>query len=51
MFEKQTFEAIELLKRMISHPSFSHEEKACADLIEHYIEEEGYTPSRIGNNV
>jgi acetylornithine deacetylase len=36
---------------MISHPSFSREEKACADLIEHYIEEEGYTPSRIGNNV
>ena len=51
MFEKETSEAIELLKRMISHPSFSREEKTCADLIEHYIEEEGYTPSRIGNNV
>ncbi|MBP1664926.1 MAG: peptidase [Bacteroidetes bacterium] len=51
MFEKETSEAIELLKRMISHPSFSREEKACADLIEHYIEEEGYIPSRIGNNV
>ncbi len=51
MFEKETSEAIELLKRMISHPSFSREEKECADLIEHYIEEEGYTPSRIGNNV
>ena len=51
MFEKETSEALELLKRMISHPSFSREEKKCADLIEHYIEEEGYTPSRIGNNV
>ena len=51
MFEKETSEAIELLKRMISHPSFSREEKTCADLIEQYIEEEGYTPSRIGNNV
>jgi len=51
MFEKETSEAIELLKRMISHPSFSREEKTCADLIEHYIEEEGYIPSRIGNNV
>ena len=51
MFEKETSEALELLKRMISHPSFSREEKTCADLIEQYIEEEGYTPSRIGNNV
>ena len=51
MFDKETSEAIELLKRMISHPSFSREEKTCADLIEQYIEEEGYTPSRIGNNV
>ena len=51
MFEKETSEALELLRRMISIPSFSREEKACADLIEHYIEEEGYIPSRIGNNV
>ena len=51
MFNKETSEAIELLKRMISIPSFSRDEKECADMLEKYILEEGYIPSRSGNNV
>ena len=51
MFNKETSEAIELLKRMISIPSCSRDEKECADMLEKYILEEGYIPSRSGNNV
>ncbi len=36
---------------MIEIPSFSREETACADLIEQYIAENGYTASRMNNNV
>ncbi|NLO71861.1 MAG: M20 family metallo-hydrolase [Porphyromonadaceae bacterium] len=43
--------SIELLKKMISIPSFSREEERCADLIEQYIAENGYSVSRLKNNV
>ena len=45
------YEAIDLLKAMISIPSFSREEDKVADLIENYIKNAGYIPHRIGNNV
>ncbi len=44
-------DAVSLLKKMIEIPSFSREEERCADLIEKYIEEKGYTASRLQNNV
>ncbi len=44
-------DAVSLLKKMIEIPSFSREEEHCADLIKKYIEEKGYTASRLKNNV
>ena len=44
-------QAIDLLKQIISIPSISREEKAVADFLERYIEENGYTASRKGNNI
>lgn len=44
-------DAVSLLKKMIEIPSFSREEEHCADLIEKYVEEKGYTASRLKNNV
>lgn len=51
MFEKELSEATELLKKLIRIPSISREEGLCADLIENYIAENGYTVSRLINNV
>ena len=51
MFEKELYEATELLKKLIRIPSISREEGLCADLIENYIAENGYTVSRLKNNV
>jgi len=45
------YEAVDLLKKMISIPSFSREESAVADLIEKYIGDAGYKTQRKGNNV
>ena len=42
---------ISLLEQLIAIPSVSREETAAADLLERYIEAEGYTASRLGNNV
>ncbi len=44
-------DAVSLLKKMIEIPSYSREEERCADLIKKYIEEKGYTASRLQNNV
>lgn len=44
-------EAIELLKTMISIPSFSREEGGVADLMVATLAEHGYTACRKGNNV
>lgn len=43
--------AVELLKQLISTPSFSREESATADLIEAFLKEQGRQPRREGNNV
>ncbi|MDR1808893.1 MAG: M20 family metallo-hydrolase [Prevotella sp.] len=45
------YEAIDLLKAMITCPSFSREEKEVADLIENYLLKAGLNPCRTGNNV
>jgi len=44
-------ESVELLKAMIEIPSFSHEEKEVADLLEATSSIWGLKPSRIGNNL
>ncbi|NDW17735.1 M20/M25/M40 family metallo-hydrolase [Dysgonomonas sp. 216] len=45
------YEAVELLKKMISTPSFSRDESQIADYIEKYITKMGYIPRRKGNNI
>lgn len=45
------YDAIDLLKDMISIPSFSREEDGVADLLEAYISKSGYIPMRKGNNL
>lgn len=45
------YDAVDLLKEMISIPSFSREENELADHIEKYIEKRGYTSYRKGNNI
>jgi len=44
-------EAIMLLKNMISIPSFSKEEDKLADWLQRYIELQGYSVNRKGNNL
>ncbi len=44
-------EAVVLLKNMISIPSFSREEDKVADWLQRYIELQGYTVNRKGNNL
>ncbi len=45
------FEALEMLKMLISTPSISREEKIVADMVEHLIEKMGFKPNRKGNNI
>ncbi len=45
------YDAIDLLKNLISIPSFSREETAAADFLQSYIEQQGITTFRKGNNV
>ncbi len=42
---------LSLLQQLIATPSVSREEDKAADLLERYIEAEGYIASRLGNNV
>lgn len=51
MFLNHAEEAVSMLKEMISIPSFSRKEDACATFIERFIEESGYTVNRLKNNV
>ncbi|AHM62412.1 peptidase M20 [Flammeovirgaceae bacterium 311] len=44
-------EAVELLKALISTPSFSREEGPTADLIESFLQKKGQPPQRQGHNV
>lgn len=46
-----TTEAVSLLKSLISIPSVSREEAAAADYLQNYIEAEGMTTGRKGNNI
>lgn len=45
------YDAIELLKKMISIPSFSRHEDDVADMIEAYISDTGFKANRKGNNI
>lgn len=45
------YEAVDLLKRMISIPSFSREESPVADLLTDYIISKGFSCERKGNNI
>ena len=45
------YDAVDLLKNMISIPSFSREENNVADMLVTYIESLGYSTTRLGNNV
>lgn len=44
-------EAIELLKKCISIPSFSREEKGVSDMLFSFIASKGYQPERLMNNL
>ncbi len=48
---KQTEEAVALLKKLIATPSVSREEKAAADIIEEFLKAKGFAPRRHYNNV
>lgn len=45
------YNAVDLLKTMISTPSFSREENSVADKIESVIKNMGFEPQRKGNNI
>ena len=49
-YQKQTLEAVELLKKLIVTPSISRDETAAADVLEAYMKEKGLNPQRHGNN-
>ena len=51
MYQDNKQEATILLKNIIAIPSFSKEEQKVADLLERYIELQGYTVSRKDNNI
>lgn len=44
-------DAVSLLRRLISTPSVSRDEKAAADVMEQHIKDCGLTPERSGNNI
>jgi len=50
-FSNSIEESVELLKQLISVPSFSREESATAGLLCDYLERKGVTVNRSGNNV
>lgn len=51
MYQEYKQEASILLKNMINIPSFSKEETKVADMLERYIELQGYAPHRKDNNI
>ncbi|MHB9054949.1 MAG: M20 family metallo-hydrolase [Paludibacteraceae bacterium] len=51
MLTKYSDNAVSLLRKMIEIPSFSRDEKSCADLLEHFIQKKGYKTFRSGDNV
>ncbi|KAA6344734.1 Acetylornithine deacetylase [termite gut metagenome] len=51
MLNFEIAKAVDLLKLLVRIPSFSREEEAAADFLQNYIEAEGMTTGRKGNNV
>jgi acetylornithine deacetylase len=49
--KEKLMNAVDLLRRMVTIPSFSREEGAVADLVEAYIAEAGLEVKRVGNNI
>lgn len=45
------YDAVDLLKNMIRIPSYSRQENLLADMIETYIQKEGFPTQRKGNNI
>lgn len=45
------YDAVDLLRRLISIPSISRSETEAADAVERFMQEHGMNPSRSGNNV
>jgi acetylornithine deacetylase len=50
-YSQTTYDAVDLLSRLIATPSISREEKAAADLLEQTLQTYGIHPQRKGNNV
>ena len=50
-YTDKTHEAVQLLKQMVTIPSFSREEEKVADLILQFMQAKGYQPIRTGNNI
>mgnify|MGYP004501583697 CR=1 FL=1 len=50
-YELYISSAVSLLKQLISVPSVSRDETAAADVMQHYMEDLGFTPYRKGNNL
>ncbi len=51
LMSEYSADAVSLLQQMIATPSFSREEKECADLLEKHITERGYNVNRLINNI
>lgn len=51
MIDEVYYKAVDLLKGMIAIPSVSRDEAVVADYIVSFLENEGLTPERIGNNI
>jgi acetylornithine deacetylase len=51
MLNPDVRKAIDLLKSIIRIPSFSREEKAVADFLQNYLQTEGMSTKRNGNNI
>lgn len=51
MYKKETHNATELLRKLISHRSFSGEENVRSDFLMSYFQEKGISVERIGNNL
>ncbi len=49
--ETYVSDAVELLKKLISTPSVSRNEKDAADIMDHAIRDYGFTPHREANNI
>lgn len=51
MIDELYYQAVDLLKRLITTPSISRDEAAASAVVERFFAENGFTPRRVGNNV